>query len=46
MHNSMLNLNGSDILVYNQYKFLGVIQYFKEKCSKTLNLLRVIANKD
>ena len=58
MHNnSPLNLNGSEIPVVDQHKFLCVIfdkklsfiphiQYLKEKCSKTWKLLRVIAHKD
>ena len=58
MHNNpMLNLDRSEIPVVDQYKFLGVIfdkklsflshiQYLKEKCSKTLKLLWVIAHKD
>ena len=54
LNNPTLNLDGSEIPVVDQYKFLGVIfdkklsfiphiQYLKEKCSKTLKLLRVIA---
>ena len=58
MHNNpTLNLDESEIPVVDQYKFLGIIfdkklsfiphiQYLKEKCSKTLKLLRVIAHKD
>ena len=58
MHNNpTLTLDGSEIPVIDQYKFLGIIffikssfiphiQYLKEKCCKTLKLLRVIAHKD
>ena len=58
MHNNpTLNLDGSEIPVIDQYKFLSVIfdkklsfipyiQYLKEKCSKTLKIHRVIAHKD
>ena len=58
MHNNpTLNLDGSEIPVIDQYKFLCVIldkklsfiphiQYLKEKYSKTLKLLCVIAYKD
>ena len=56
-NNPTLNLDGSEIPVVNQYKFLSVIfdqtlpfipqiQYLKEKCSKTFKLLRVITHKD
>ena len=52
-----LNLNGSEIPVVDQYKFVGVIFYkiisfishiqnLKGKCGKTLKLLRVIAHND
>ena len=58
MHNSpTLKLDGSEIPVVNQYRFLGIIfdkklsfiphiQYLKDKCNKTLKLLRIIAHKD
>ena len=58
MHNNpTLKLDGTEILVVNQHKFLGVIfdkkltfiphiQYRKEKCNKPLKLLWVIAHKD
>ena len=58
MHNKpTLNLDGSEIPVIDQYKFLSIffdkklsfiphIQYLKEKCSQTLKLLHLIANKD
>ena len=57
MHNPTLKLDGSEIPVVNQYKFLGVIfdkklsfilhiQYLKDKCNKTLKLLPIIAHKD
>ena len=58
MHNNpTLKLNGTEIPVIDQYKFLGVIfdkkltfiphiQYLKEKCNKTLKLLQVKVNKD
>ena len=57
MHNNpTLNLGGSEIPVVDQYKFLSVIfdkklsfiphiQYLKEKCSKILKLLHVIAHR-
>ena len=56
-NNPTLNLDGSEIPVVDQYKLLGIIfdkkltfipyiQYSKEKCSKTLKLLCVIAYKD
>ena len=56
-NNPTFNLDGSEIPVVDQYKFLGVIfvkklsfipyiQYLKEKCSKTLKLFYVIAHKD
>ena len=56
-NNPTLKLDGSEIPVVNQYKFLGVIfdkklsciphiQYLKDKCNKTLKLLRIIAHKD
>ena len=56
-NNPTLNLDGSEIPLVDQYKFLGVIfdkklsfishiQYLKEKCSKTLKLFRVITHKD
>ena len=52
-----LKLDGSEIPVVNQYKFLGIIfhkklsftphiQYLKDKCNKTLKLLHIIAHKD
>ena len=58
MHNNLtLKLDGSEIPVINQYKFLGVIfdkklsfiphiQYLKDKCNKILKLLCIIAHKD
>ena len=58
MHNNpTLNLDGSEISVVDQYKFLGIIfdeklsfiphiQFLKDECSKTLKLLHVIAHKD
>ena len=58
MHNNpTLKLDGAEIPVVDQYKFLGVIfekkltfipsiQYLKEKCTKTPKLLRVIVHKD
>ena len=56
-HNPTLNLDRSKIPVVDQYKVLGIIfdeklsfiphiQYLKEKCDKTLKLLRVIVHKD
>ena len=54
-NNPTLNLDGSEIPVVDQYKFLGVILFYKKlsfiphiqkKCSETLKLLRVIALKD
>ena len=55
-NNPKLNLYRSEILIVDQYKFLGVIfdkklsfiphiQYLKEKCSKTLKILHVIDHK-
>ena len=58
MHNDpKLKLDDSEIPVVNQYKFLGIIfdqklsfnphiQYLKDKCSRTLKLLRIIAHKN
>ena len=58
MHNNLtLKLDGSEITVVNQYRFLCVIfdkklsfiphiQYLKDKCNKTLKLLCIIAHKD
>ena len=58
MHNNpTLNLGGSEILLVDQYKFIGIIfdkkysfipyiQYLKEKCSKTSQLLRLITKKN
>ena len=56
-NNPTLKLDGSEIQVVNRYKFLSVIfskklsliphnQYLKDKCNKTLKLLRIIAHKD
>ena len=55
-NNPTLKLDGSEIPVVDQYKFLGVIfdkklsfiphiQYLKDKCNKTLKLFRIIAHK-
>ena len=58
MHNDpTLKLDDSEIPVVSQYKLLGIIfdrklsfiphiQYIKDKCNKTLNLLRIIAHTD
>ena len=58
MHsNPTLNLDVSEILIIDQYKFLSIIfdktlsfiqhiQYLKEKCCKTLKLFDVSAHKD
>ena len=58
MHNDpTLKLDDSEIPVVSQYKFLGIIfyrklsfiphiQYMKDKCNKTLKLLRIIAHTD
>ena len=58
MHNDpTLKLDDSEIPVVSQYKFLGIIfdrklsfipyiQYIKDKCNKTLKLLRIIAHTD
>ena len=59
MHNnSTLKLDGSEISVVDQYRFLSFIftkkklsliphfQYLKGKCKKALKLLRVITHKD
>ena len=58
MHNNpTLKLDDSEIPVVSQYKFLGIIfdqklsfiphiQYIKDKCNKTLKLLRIIAHTD
>ena len=52
-----LKLDDSEIPIVSQYKFLGIIfdwklsfiphiQYIKDKCNKTLKLLRIIAHTD
>ena len=58
MHNDpTLKLDDSEIPVFSQYKFLGIIfdrklsfishiQYIKDKCNKTLKLLWIIAHTD
>ena len=58
MHNDpTLKLDDSEIPVVSQYKLLGIIfdrklsfiphiQYIKDKCNKTLKLLRIIAHTD
>ena len=58
IHNDpTLNLNGTEIPVVDQYKFLGIIfdkklsfiphiKYLRAKCNKAIQLLRVIAHKD
>ena len=58
MHNNpTLKLDGSEIPVVEQYKFLGIIfdkklsfiphlEYLRDKCSKAMKLLRVIAHTD
>ena len=56
-NNPTLKLDGSEIPVVDQYKFLSFIfdkklsfiphiQYLKDKCNKTLKLLCIIAHKD
>ncbi len=58
MHNDpTLKLDDSEIPVVSQYKFLGIIferklsfiphiQYIKDKCNQTLELLRIIVHTD
>ena len=38
--------NSSALFFYKKLSFIPHIQYLKEKCSKTLKLIRLIANKD
>ena len=56
-NNPTLKLDGSEIPVMDQYKFLSIIfdkkfsfiphiQYLKDKCNKTLKLFHIIAHKD
>ena len=56
-NNCSLKLDGVEIPVVDEYKFLGIIfnkrltfipylKYLKMKCNKTLQLLRVVAYKE